>query len=146
LRLDKITEATEGKDFEIEDFISPEVYHRAVEAAYPNITVGAPEQSDGKRTKAYEKKFKEDHNLGFAKRRVAEQVKQMLLDGRSDDATDKNIAAITNALLSALDSQVGKIETRAEGRKTPVPGQPREKRQDKGSVPPAEATDKDKQA
>ena len=114
LPLDKLITVERGKDVELEDFISTAIYHRAVEETYPDHNTPAPQELAGKRTKYYEKIFLEQYKVGFSKRRVADQFKKMLLGGRSDEETDKNLKAISSALLSALDAQVVGSKPRGE--------------------------------
>lgn len=127
LPLNKIMSLADGKDFELEDFISNELYHKAVEDTYPGLPAALPENISSKRTKHYEMTFKETHNIGFSKRRVADHLKRMLIDGRSDESTDKNLSIITSALLEALDKQVRNTNPKDIGRSQkkvdPIPEQ-----------------------
>lgn len=108
--LSKAIAVPQGKDFEIEDIISPDFYHSAVQNAYPENPVEKQGDNQGKRTKHYEKKFRDDYGIGFNKRRVAIQLKRLLVDGASDRETNENLEKLTTALLTALDAQVSKSE------------------------------------
>jgi predicted ATP-dependent endonuclease of OLD family len=114
LFLNKVMTVEKGRDAELEDFISTETYHKAVEETYPGLDTPAPQQLEGKRTKYYEKQFEDRHKIGFSKRRVGERVKKLLLENRSDEETNKNLSAISSALLGALDAQVSPRKTKAE--------------------------------
>jgi hypothetical protein len=93
-------------DFEIEDIISDSDYHKAVCDEYPTLRVDLQSNPAGKRTSRYEAVFKEVHHIGFSKRRVAERVKTLLLEGATDAETDKNLAALTNAILEKMNRQI----------------------------------------
>jgi predicted ATPase len=104
--LDKMVDVPNGIDMELEDIISAEFYHSAVQAAYPEIDVKLPDAADGKRTKQYEKRFKDDHHIGFNKRRVGDQLKKLLMEGKADAATIEQLTKVTASILAALDAQV----------------------------------------
>jgi len=99
-----------GKDFEIEDILSAEFYHTAVQDAYPDITLADEKATSnaGKRTKHYEEIFKDRHKIGFSKRRVAEKIKSLLLTGKADRETTDNLKRLTDAIVNRLKGQVGK--------------------------------------
>lgn len=98
----------EERDFEIEDVLSADFYHDAVSETYPKHNVAKPKDSKVKRTNYYETAFKTTLNIGFTKRRVAETVKKMLLDGKGDGETLDRLKKLTTALLDILESQTTK--------------------------------------
>jgi hypothetical protein len=104
--LEKMVDVPNGKDMELEDVISVEFYHSAVQAAYPELDVKRPDAGEGKRTKQYEKTFKDDHQIGFNKRRVGDQLKKLLIDGKADTTTIEQLTKVTGSILTALDAQV----------------------------------------
>lgn len=106
LGLGSVIKRQEGQDFELEDVVTAAFYHSAVQAAYPENLVDPPGEITGKRTRYYEQKFKEVHNIGFNKRRIAEKVKKLLLDGSADEATIENLKKVTDAILAVLEKQV----------------------------------------
>ncbi len=94
-------------DFELEDILSQDFYHAAINAAYPIQAVDPPPaEFQGKRTNHYKREFKERHGIGFSKRRVAENVKRLLGEGRADDPTLKNLRTVTDAIWAALERQI----------------------------------------
>lgn len=95
-------EFLKGKDIEIEDIVSPELYHEAVAATYPSSKVDKPPADQSKRSKYYEDKFKKDYGIGFSKKRVADNVKQLIEQGRSDETTKSQF----KTLISALEKQL----------------------------------------
>jgi len=95
----------QGKDFDLEDILSTAFYHRAVLETYLDKSVDPPSHSNGKRTKYYEGQYKTTHNLGFSKRRVAETVKHLLLDGKGDAETHDSLKRVSETLWNALKSQ-----------------------------------------
>jgi hypothetical protein len=95
----------EERDFEIEDVLSADFYHDAVSETYPKHNVAKPKDSKVKRTNYYETAFKTTLNIGFTKRRVAETVKKMLLDGKGDGETLDRLKKLTTALWDILESQ-----------------------------------------
>jgi len=108
--LSEVFELPEGKDRELEDMVSAEFYHLAVKEAYPKSSVEKPNNGGGKRTKYYEKKFQDELQIGFSKRRVANHMKILLIGGKADAETLESLKKLTGALLSALDRQVGTKE------------------------------------
>ena len=92
----------------MEDIISRNCYHSAVQNAYPTKPVDPPpEHHAGKRTKYYEQYFKEKLGIGFNKRRVGEQLKIMLINSNVDASTREALTKVTNAIVGALDEQLG---------------------------------------
>lgn len=82
-------------DFTLADIFSEEVYFEAVKLAYPEKSRDLndkPEKTGSKIELVYEKKFKEDYNIGFSKTRVAQCLKKMLIERkRLDKNTEKNL-------------------------------------------------------
>lgn len=95
------------RDFELEDLLSVPFYHQAVCDAYPEQLVEPPADPGGKRTKYYERQYKEIHNIGFNKRRVAEKVKKLLLEGKGDQDSLERLRKLTEGIWQALQAQVG---------------------------------------
>ena len=96
-----------GRDFELEDVLSVDFYHRAVTAAYPEQPVSKPDAAaTKKRTKHYETQFRETHNVGFSKRRAAENVYRLWRDGNGDTETAKNLKKIVEFIWAKLKAQV----------------------------------------
>jgi predicted ATPase len=93
-------------EFELEDIISVPFYHRAVQAAYPEKQVqNVLAVSNVKRTQAYVNIFKTEFDIGFNKRRVALQLKKLLLEGQADEETRSNLQQVTAAIVGALERQ-----------------------------------------
>ena len=99
-----------GEDFELEDILNVDFYHYAVLNTYPSQPVDKPATSTGKRTKAYEKEFDAKHQIGFNKRRVAETVKRLLIDGKCDEESLMNLGKVTSAIHKALENQTKPIK------------------------------------
>ena len=96
-----------GDDFELEDILSVDLYHAAVVAAYPDQPVDRPPADyAGKRTKHYDRKFREHHGFGFKKRRVAETVRRLIIEGKADAETSENLRKATDAIWDALQRQL----------------------------------------
>jgi predicted ATP-dependent endonuclease of OLD family len=93
-------------DFELEDIVSEACYHQAVEAEYSSYQIVLPANDNKKRMKRYDESFQKGHGIGFSKRRVAERLKAMLLDGSADAETEQNLKAVVGALLEKLAAQV----------------------------------------
>lgn len=104
----KLEEVFPGRrhDFSLEDVLSADFYHEAVQAAYPANVVGRPEPGARKRTTAYEEAFRAAHGIGFNKRRVAESAKKLLSEGREDVETRSNLGTLSTALIQKLKAQV----------------------------------------
>jgi|SRR5581483_11132584 len=66
-----------------------------------------PDGHNGTRTKYYASEFSEAHNIGFTKRRVAEAVKRLSVQGAADEETKENLRKITDAISNALEQQTG---------------------------------------
>ena len=97
--------ADRKEDFELEDIVSREFYHAAVEAAYPDADIPPPpDDLKGKRTKYYETQFKEKLRVGFVKRRVAETIKRLLAERKPDHTTSENLSKLTTAIWDALNA------------------------------------------
>lgn len=95
-------------DFELEDVISVDFYHSAVGAAYPEQQVDPPTaEYRGKRSKYYDKKFRDEHGIGFNKRRVGEAVRRLLVEGKADGPTLDSLRKVTDAIWAALQRQIG---------------------------------------
>lgn len=105
LNLEDVFPERKGHDFELEDIVSADFYHKAVTETYPERTVEQPTQIAGKRVKQYEEMFRENHDIGFNKRRVATTAKALLLRGAFDDGTRENLEKVLAALLDALAKQ-----------------------------------------
>jgi hypothetical protein len=92
-------------DFELEDTVGT-AYHDAVRATYPELNIEAPDPARGKCTKHYERALKEIADIGFSKRRVAEQVKAALLGGQVADVNTEHLRRIVDRLRQTLQAQV----------------------------------------
>lgn len=95
-------------DFELEDILSEDFYHRAVLETYPEQEIPKPPAGNGKITKRYEMLFEENLGFDFTKRRVAGTIKKLLLEDKADEASIKALADLTENLLNALRKQVKK--------------------------------------
>ena len=94
-------------DFAMEDILSANFYHRAVEAAYPANPVPQPAAVEGtKRATLYERPFRASHNIGFNKKRVAEAAKKLLATNTEDEETRSNLGTLSGVLIEALRRQV----------------------------------------
>lgn len=91
-----------GSEFELEDILSEDFYHRAVRNAYPDKDVQKLSTSTKKRTNAYEKMFRAEYEIGFSKRRVAEEVKKLLEQEDVDNETRGNLDELTSRILDRL--------------------------------------------
>jgi hypothetical protein len=105
--LSGITNLGEGRDFELEDLISVPFYHSAVLAAYPGLAIDPPDAEERrKRTKIYEQKFRELGGGGFNKRRVAEQIKKLIGEGKIDQETSDQLKPVIEQVIGRLEQQV----------------------------------------
>jgi predicted ATP-dependent endonuclease of OLD family len=104
-----LIEGKSGIDFELEDLLSPPFYHQAVLSEYPLKKVDPPpDQYTGKRTKYYTDQYKTKYKIGFCKKRVAEWVKKLLLDGKADEGTLENLRVVTQDILKRLSAQAAR--------------------------------------
>jgi predicted ATP-dependent endonuclease of OLD family len=101
-------------DFELEDILSAEFYHRAVCETYPDKKIKQPEVDTRKRTKAYEAASKEQYNIGFNKRRVGETIKRLIKAGRGDEASLDNLKKVAEVLYTACEEQTSKSQPEAK--------------------------------
>jgi energy-coupling factor transporter ATP-binding protein EcfA2 len=97
--------AREG-DFELEDIIDAALYNGAVQQTYADKLVERPADGAGKRTKRYERAYKDTYNIGFNKRRVAETLKSMLREGGPDRTGLEELRALANRIWGVLQEQV----------------------------------------
>jgi len=93
-------------DFAMEDILSADFYHKAVQAAYPAHAVALPAVNAKKRPTRYEEAFRATHNIGFNKKRVAESVRKLLETGSEDEETKNNLGILSGVLVEALKCQV----------------------------------------
>lgn len=94
---------TERKgDFELEDLLTEDFYHQAVSGTYPEKQIPKPATGEGKITKKYEKIFKDQLGFDFTKRRVAESIKQLLIENKADLKSTETLKKLTDHLLSKL--------------------------------------------
>ncbi len=93
-------------DFELEDIFSDTFYHQAVSETYPEQQIPQPPPVAGKRTRGYEKLFKDQLDFGFTKRRVAVTIKKLLLENKGDEKSIEAVTELTEKLLEALRRQV----------------------------------------
>lgn len=104
LLLDRID--ARGTDFELEDLISEELYLKAVREAYPKLEIESPEETDGKRTKRYEKLFRTKGYQGFSKRQVGEAFRRLVDGGDGDEETKQQLTKIVDDIHRALEDQL----------------------------------------
>jgi predicted ATP-dependent endonuclease of OLD family len=98
---------TKAFDFELEDIVDSAVYNDAVQRTYADKPVELPPGEDGKRTKRYERAYKESYGIGFNKRRVAEHVKSILgQSGMETPAGFDELRTLTNKIWDVLQAQV----------------------------------------
>jgi predicted ATP-dependent endonuclease of OLD family len=102
--LDSLIEVPAGTDSELEDALSVDFYHKAVSATYPDKPVQPP-TGRFKRTKHYETVFKQEHKIGFSKKRVAETLKRLLLETGGDDESRSNLQKVTTGLRGKLKTE-----------------------------------------
>ena len=95
-----------GNDFAMEDILSADFYHKAVQAAYPSHPVDLPPASAKKRATRYEEAFRAAHNIGFNKKRVAESARKLLESGSEDEETKNNLGALSGALVESFKRQI----------------------------------------
>jgi hypothetical protein len=98
---------TREDDFELEDIIDPALYYDAVGRTYPeDRRVPRPPDEPGKRSKRYENAYRDAHNIGFSKRRVAVTLKSMLLEGGAQRPALNDLRALVDRLWDNIQSQV----------------------------------------
>lgn len=95
-----------GRDIELEDVVSESLYHQAVQSAYPDKDVPLPPASNEKRTKRYSELFRTEFKIGFGKKRVADKIKDLLIQGKSDPESVEALLKVAKALLDSLKRQV----------------------------------------
>jgi hypothetical protein len=91
-----------GDDFELEDLVDPALYHAAVRRTYPETEIDQPAGGDGKQTKKYEREFRDHQKMGFNKRRVAENLKSMLLENPPDAESLGGFRTLVDRMWRAL--------------------------------------------
>jgi hypothetical protein len=104
-KLSELVPQREG-DFSLEDVVSEDLYHKAVEKEYPGYTVAKPDSTGRKRTRVYEGLFRDTHGIGFNKRRVGMRLKMLLETGEGDDETLRNLKTVTDGVHAKLSAQV----------------------------------------
>lgn len=92
-------------DFELEDTVGT-AYHEAVRRTYQHFDVEPPDPARGKCTKYYERALKEAQDIGFNKRRVAEEVKSALLSDQIADVNTEHLRLIVSRLWETLQAQL----------------------------------------
>jgi len=92
-------------DFEIEDILTADFYAQAVTDTYPANPVPRPEEGEGKRTRAYEIAYRNAHGIGFSKRRVGDTVKRLILAGRADEHSRRDLGRLAEVLWQKLEAQ-----------------------------------------
>lgn len=92
-------------DFELEDIIDPGVYDGAVRKTYPDKAIELV-NGNGKCTKRYERAYKEAHGIGFSKKRVADSLKSVLLEGGAEAPGLDELRMLTAKLWDVLQAQV----------------------------------------
>lgn len=102
-------------DFELEDLVHADLYNDAVAATYPDKPVTRPKETAGKRVKRYEAVFKEAHNIGFSKKRVAETLKTVLHDGGANRAGLDDLRTLAERLWANVQAQVNPGAAAAQG-------------------------------
>jgi energy-coupling factor transporter ATP-binding protein EcfA2 len=96
-----------GEDFELEDIVDPALYYDAVGKTYSeDKLVPRPPDDPGKRTKRYEIAYKDAHNIGFSKRRVAVTLKSMLQEGGAQRPGLDDLRRLTDRLWENVQAQV----------------------------------------
>jgi len=100
------TEMFKDKDVELEDVISAEFYHRAVTDTYSEKEVTPVPADRAKRTKYYEEQFRQNHRIGFNKNRVAETMKRLIEQGKSDDQTKEQLEKVLKFLEMKISTQI----------------------------------------
>lgn len=98
-------DVSNGKDIELEDIVSRDLYHTAVLQTYPDKPLDAPERIDGKGTKYYDDQYREKYKIGFSKKRVAESLKPLLEQGKGDDETKAALEKLLEKLQQTLKAQ-----------------------------------------
>jgi predicted ATP-dependent endonuclease of OLD family len=94
------------KDHELEDLFSYQVYYAAVRDTYPNLTIQEVVSTEGKRTRLYAEAFKQNHRIGFNKRRVGETLKRHLGENKADEETAMNLKIVVESIWKTLQAQV----------------------------------------
>jgi hypothetical protein len=97
------------------DFVSLQgftPYNSAVQRAYSEQPVEQPPEGDGKRAKRYEVAYRQVHDIGFNKRRVADALKPILVEGGAEAQGLGDLRAVANRIWDVLQGQV-KPETEA---------------------------------
>jgi len=96
-----------GNDREIEDLISAKIYHKAVVIAYPeHESINSLEKSNNKITKQYEDYFRTEFDHGFSKKRVAISLKNIIINGETDDETNVALKKLVNAIDKKCKAQI----------------------------------------
>lgn len=104
IKLDTVFPDREG-DFATEDILSDEFYHTAFTDAYPGHHMDRPKRTAKKLASSYEEALKEQHGIGFNKRRVAESAKRLLLQDKADTTTRENLKKVTDAIVDKFRTQ-----------------------------------------
>jgi hypothetical protein len=100
---------SKGEDRELEDLFNKDFYHAAVVAAYPDKPVTPPDgKHKGKITKYYEAEFREKHQIGFTKRRVADAIYDLIAQGNIDDESRSSLERLAHVLLDKLATKPSK--------------------------------------
>ena len=94
------------KDYELEDLFSHQVYYAAVRDTYPDLTIQMVTNTEGKRTRLYDESFKQNHGIGFNKRRVGETLKRHLSENKADEETAMNLKTVVESIWKTLQAQV----------------------------------------
>lgn len=92
--------------FELEGLLSEEFYHRAVSETYSDQQVPQPPPSAERRTRKYERLFRDGLGFEFSRRRVGETVRRLLQADKGDQLSVDKLKQITEKLLGALRTQV----------------------------------------
>ena len=119
LTLDEISDEFKGKSLEIEDLFDEQFYNVAVNRAYKDIfeaKLGCPEirleeiESNGLKSKRYERFFKKNNLGNFDKIKVALEVKKMLL------TDDKSIELLSDKTINNFEKLFAKIKEKFKNR------------------------------
>jgi hypothetical protein len=76
-----------------------------VKEAYPDQPIDPPTEMGNKRTKYYEKKFKELYDIGFGKKRVGEALKRLLIEGRGDEQSLESLKNLKDMIMERMERQ-----------------------------------------
>jgi hypothetical protein len=106
LLLSDMVKRSDGKDFELEDLVSADLYQEAVQKAYPGQADIKVDASALKRTKLYEEAFKKNYGIGFSKRRASDELKQLLRALPAEDSPDSGLRVVVAKLSECLRGQV----------------------------------------